>query len=139
LLFLRGFFRLNDVRDHQGYDDDKRDAQQPKNDRHKGLHCYRSARINQINNISARPLFQVFRRDHELIACVTNWNQFTHRVVLNPDDNAKGMCHADSHLDCDRRLHIGDVGRPLCASESEDSRDHPVYRDGREGTDRIRI
>jgi hypothetical protein len=44
VIFARPFLvlfvlALNDVRDHQRDDDDKGHAQQPKNDRHEGLHC----------------------------------------------------------------------------------------------------
>jgi hypothetical protein len=65
--------------------------------------------INQINNLLSDVLFQVFDREHKAhvnceLELIPSWDCFIRTT------NAKGICHADSHLDCDRRLHDGSGG-----------------------------
>jgi hypothetical protein len=117
------------MREHESDDNDQRHAQQPKNDWHQSLHCYRSTRINQ----SRQPLQSSLVPDLDRTRIAGHLgalermdrNQFLRRKVLGEEIHARGMCYADSHLDCDHCLHVGNC---RCVSATASERRTPSIR-----------
>jgi len=110
------------MREHESDDHNQRHAQQPKNDWHQSLHCYRSTRTNQSRQLlkwSLVPDLHLVRTRGLLGVCRTNGLQLISPPgVLARRFYARGMCHADSHLDSDHCLHAGNR-RCVSATASE--------------------